>query len=148
MEEGDNKRICLHSTENERGFHTCLNSVDLEQAITDNYTVLRVYEIYDWGWENTSTDLFKPMIGHLIRGKVQSKPGAENLSAEKKESMINAWAKIGVNLSEGEWRGSPAKYQFYKVMLNSLWGKLAENVLGHTSTKFINSWRELDNILK
>jgi hypothetical protein len=122
--------------------------VDIEQALADGYRLLRVYEIYDWGANETTTDLFKPMIAHLIKGKVQSKAGAEYLSEENKSEMIKAWGGIGVDLREGDWRGSPAKYQFYKVLLNSLWGKLAQRVQGKTMTKIISEWKDLNAIIK
>lgn len=148
MEEADCGAICRHSSEAERGLHATLNSVDLEQALVDGWRVLRVYELYDWGAAPTTDQLFKSMIAHLIKGKVQSKTGAENIPQAKKQEMIRAWAEIGIDLSSGEWRSAPSRYQFYKVLLNSLWGKLAQNQMMRTSTKFVNQWSELDEILR
>ena len=138
---------CHHNREAQRGWHATLNSPDLEQALKDGFRIIRCYEILDWGAAETTCDLFSGMIRHLIKGKVQSKTGAESIPPAKRESMIRAWAAIGVQLDPDGWKGNPALYQFYKVLLNSLWGKLAQNRI-RRETKIIKSWEQLESIIE
>jgi hypothetical protein len=147
MEAGE-QRLCRHRKESERGWQATLNSPDLEQALKDGFKILQCYEVYDWGADKTTTTLFDDMIRHLIKGKVQSKVGVENDSADKRRNMVEAWKrKINVQLDAENWKGNPALYQFYKVLLNSLWGKLAQNQV-RRQTKFVKCWKEFETILE
>jgi hypothetical protein len=110
---------CNHERDEERGWHCCLNSVDLEAALEDDGgRVARCYEILCWNPKLTRTDLFHGMIKNLIALKVQSKAGVETLSGEQRQGMADAWSEVGVKLLPDAWNDSPARYLLTKILLN------------------------------
>ena len=59
------------------------------------------------------------MFEDLIVGKIQSKPGSENLPEKVKEDRRKAWEKIGISLHPDKWKSSPSYAYFAKIFLNS-----------------------------
>ena len=57
-----NQEGCSHRLDMESGFHVILNSVDLELAVEYGAKVHRVYEIWDYGRETLTTDMFSGVV--------------------------------------------------------------------------------------
>lgn len=116
----ENSETCVHTDPAVRGWATCLNSVDLESFLAEGSRVLQVWEIYDWGCGNKTTELFAPMIRSLIRKKVSSKEGIDLLDEASKKLFIERWAEIGCDLSGCDFKAAKSVNMFAKVSFSHL----------------------------
>ena len=103
-----------------------VTSVELQMAMQYGYRVDRLHEIHEY---QGSSDLFKSYIQTFLKLKLES-------SGLPKEVQKDAtrWAtyademdkRLGVKLEYAKMERNAGKRAIAKIMLNSLWGKLAQ----------------------
>ena len=118
--------LCLHSEE-ERAFEGLWCTPEVDLAIDKGYRVIRGnagLEYEDW-----DEDMFKDYINMFLKIKTQaSKLGDGDMSEEDKKAFADAYlAAEGVTLDISRMSYNEGLRTIAKLLLNSLWGKLAEN---------------------
>lgn len=116
---------CSHN-ENERSITGTWTTVELEKAIEVGYKIQEIYEVLHY--ESTTTHMFDGYIRHWLKLKIESSgfpPGI--MTKEQRVQYIRfVKEKENIDLDEDSIRINKGMRLIAKLMLNSLWGKLAE----------------------
>ena len=94
----------------------CLN--EIHYALSVGYTVTAIHKLLIF--EESSCDIFKGYVSHFIKCKLEASSPPENYDEFREECL----ERYGFDL--GEMQLNKAKRQSYKLLLNSLYGKMAQ----------------------
>lgn len=100
---------------------------EIHKAQNQGWTVTKVYRLMTYP---TGTDeLFRPFMSILLAEKVHSSFDYEDKTPEEWENLVHMWnEKFGVEIDVRKLGRNPGRRQLFKIMLNSLWGKLCERM--------------------
>ncbi len=99
---------------------------ELHLALQHGYKITHVYWYYHF---EKSTDLFKGYITEFLRDKIHSKGMPRGIVTEDEwlEFCRYHLDELGIQLDIEKMMNNPAMNACSKLLLNSLWGKMAEN---------------------
>ncbi|EFP11464.1 hypothetical protein CRE_20105 [Caenorhabditis remanei] len=126
---------CVHNNE-ERSFNGTFTTVEIQKALSVGYTITEVYHGIKYEhWVENNADgeggLFTSFINQMMEEKIYSSGWPSNVKTdEEKNAFCDAYLeKEHIHLSDrNRFKKNPGKRAVAKLMLNSLWGKFAQNV--------------------
>jgi hypothetical protein len=119
-----NQESCEHS-DKERALTGTWISVELIKAVELGYKIQHIIEVLHF--EQTSNTLFAEYVNTFLKLKQQSEGFPIDMGEEEKLQYIQEFEEIeGILLDYEEIKKNMAKRSIAKLMLNSLWGKLAQ----------------------
>ena len=141
------KTNCNHSVE-ERSWIGSYTTVEINEAIKKGYTILEIYEVWNWPKEKQSNNLFKQFIETFLKMKlIGAGYPSDNMSDKDKEDYIqNVFIREQVKLNKNDIIENPALKNLGKLCLNSLWGKLCQ-ALNKDKTVYITEPSKFFNII-
>jgi G:T-mismatch repair DNA endonuclease (very short patch repair protein) len=141
--------FCEHCTHNdeERALYGTWTSVEVHKALEYGYKILSVYEIYHF---KTKAKIFDTYVDTFMKLKQESSGVPKhcldkcgNVIDEKLNTYIEEYLEHeGVQLDVNKIEYNPGQRTVMKALLNSLWGKLAQNE-DATIVSFVDSMDEL-----
>ena len=116
-----------HHTDEERAFEGLWCTPEVDLAIEKGYRVIRGNA--GLAYEESDEDMFKEYINMFLKIKTQaSKLSDSEMSDDEKKAFADAYlAAEGVTLDISKMSYNEGLRTIAKLLLNSLWGKLAEN---------------------
>ena len=116
---------CHHTLE-ERCLVGTWVSLELEKALDMGYRLIHVYEI--WNFNSVSDQFFQGYINNFLKIKQEASgyPGWCKTDADKQKFIDDYEKAEGVRLDPTKIVKNPGRRAFAKIMLNCLWGKLAQ----------------------
>ena len=143
--ENNQKNICDHSEE-DRSFIGTFTTPEVEVALNVGYKIVKIYEIVNWGYENSviydektkSGGLFTDYINKFLKIKQQASgfPPDVNSMEEKQKYISSYWEYEGVELEENEIEKNSGLRSLAKLALNSFYGKFGQSS-NLPNTKFV-----------
>lgn len=109
-------------------------TVELIEALKKGYVLAEIYEV--WHFEEKSDELFKSYVHTFLKQKQEASgypPGVEDQASEQ-ACITDYKEKQGIELDPDKIVYNPAKGQIAELLLNSLWGKLAQRCNQLTTT--------------
>ncbi|CAL2039315.1 unnamed protein product [Caenorhabditis brenneri] len=136
-----NKNMCQHSNE-QRAFNGTFTTAELRKALSLGYIITDVYHGIKYeNWvqndEHGEGGLFTSYINQMMEEKIYSSGWPSNVNTkEEKEAFVKQYKeKENIDLSDhSRFEKNPGKRAVAKLMLNSLWGKFAQNVDRETTS--------------
>ncbi|XP_054167862.1 uncharacterized protein LOC128965236 [Oppia nitens] len=112
---------------NNRSFTGTWTTEELKLALEKGYTINTIYEVLDYE-KDYSKNKFKIYIDMFLKIKQESSGWPEWCTSEdlKQQYIENYYEKEGVKLEYNKIQKNEALRYIAKLMLNSLWGKLAQ----------------------
>ncbi len=103
-----------------------LTSTELQYALRNGYELVRVYEYHEY---NYSCDLFKSYIQTYLKLKIECSGMPKHIKTDADWDVYFNYHKdqLGVHLDKQNMHKNAGRKQLAKLMLNSLWGKFAQN---------------------
>ena len=137
---------CTHNDE-QRALHGTWTSVEVHKALEHDYKILTVYEVYHYPH---SKKIFDSYVDTFMKLKQESNGVPKNCLGEngdvddaKLREYIEEYAlHEQVYLEKDKIKHNPGQRTVMKALLNSLWGKLAQNE-DSTVVSFVDSLDEL-----
>ncbi|XP_054152671.1 uncharacterized protein LOC128951450 [Oppia nitens] len=116
---------CSHS-DKERAISSTWYSEELKLAIEMGYKILKIYEVLHY--ERKTNEIFKPYIQQWLKLKTEASGWPDNCTTDElKRNYISEYqSREGVDLEFNKMSPNPGLRFIAKLMLNSLWGKLAQ----------------------
>ncbi|KAF1750693.1 hypothetical protein GCK72_017245 [Caenorhabditis remanei] len=132
---------CKHSDE-ERSFNGTFTTIELQKALSLGYIITNIYHGLKYShWvqndEKGEGGLFTSYINQMMEEKIYSSGWPSNVKTdEEKDAFCKAYLeKEHIHLTDRRrFKKNPGKRAVAKLMLNSLWGKFAQNVDRETTT--------------
>ena len=118
--------FCDHEDSEDRAFTGVWTTFEIQTAITKaKYVLLAVYEV--WHFESSSSEIFSQYVNLFYRLKQESTGYPENVETEEEKHRYRKMIldTDGVDLNPSDIKPNPGKRNIVKMLLNSLWGKLA-----------------------
>ena len=121
----DSSVKCSHSKE-ERSLVGTWVTFELFKALDCGYRLMQVYEI--WHFDSVSPHFFKGYVDNFLKIKQEASgyPGWCQSDSEKEKFVRDYEEAEGIRLDPSNIQKNPGKRNFAKIMLNCLWGKLAQ----------------------
>ena len=137
---------CIHDDE-ERALYGTWTSVEVHKALEHGYRILNVYEIYHF---ETRSKIFDTYVDTFMKLKQESSGVPKQcldsggcVIDEKLSTYIEEYLEHeGIQLDVNKIEYNPGQRTVMKALLNSLWGKLAQNE-DATVVSFVDSMDEL-----
>ena len=100
---------------------------ELHKALELGYVVVEVYEI--WHWEEKSNEMFREYVNCFVKKKQEASGWPSGCTSEaSKEAYVREYLEHeGVELDPNAVEYNPGVRSLAKLMLNSFWGKFAQN---------------------
>ena len=140
---------CEHSDDDRAVFGTW-TSIEVQKAIEHGYKIVKVYEIYHY---STRDKIFSSYVNTFMKIKQESSGYPKSCYREGKldtdlvKKYIEEYtAHEGVTLDKDNIEYNPGKRTVMKALLNSLWGKLAQNE-DCTAVSFIDDFYKLQQLV-
>jgi hypothetical protein len=124
-----NQSVCNH-TDEERMFVGTWTTVEVREAFSQGYQVVKTYEV--WHFEKTYT-LWNEYVKSFMKIKLETSP---HTFATKEEYMADIKRKLDIDLDKDSIAPNPGKRAIAKICLNSLWGRFGMRQ-NQTQTKFV-----------
>ena len=129
-------------------------TVDLTEAIRLGYTILVIYEVYDFKKRRqfNKTEgipgLFEEYINLFLKGKQEASGWPRDAeSLEDRERYLRDYLAVeGISLDPSNIEHNPNKRTLCKLLLNSYWGKYGE-ISNHKQTEIVHDEKELFSML-
>jgi hypothetical protein len=144
---------CSHSDE-QRMLKGTWVTLEVEEALKMNYRLHKVHEI--WHFENKSNSLFREYVNLFLKSKVEASGLPSSITSisndNEREIKINQFIqeyeeREGIKLNRDNIRKNEGQRAISKKMLNSHWGKYAENSLDRVYLNVVSQHHELMNLL-
>ena len=121
----DSSDKCSHSKE-ERSLVGTWVTFESFKAVDCGYHLLFVYEI--WHFDTVSDQFFKGYVNNFLEIKQEASgyPSWCQPDSEKEKFIRDFKKTEGVRLYPSSIQKNPGRRAFAKIMLNCLWGKLAQ----------------------
>jgi hypothetical protein len=140
--------LCTHNDE-ERALWGTWTSIEVQKAIEYGYTIMVIYEIYHYP---NQEKIFDTYVNTFMKMKQESSGVPKycyneqgGVDEDKLNAYIDEYFKHeGVKLDVNKIKYNPGQRTVMKALLNSLWGKLAQNE-NTTVVSFVDS---LDQLLE
>jgi hypothetical protein len=139
-----NCSVCRHKSDDKRKFSSTYTVLELQKALELNYKIY-VHELWHFSQtKNVLNEFVSVMASYRLRNSADI--------AEDKKSMfcdlVNAkmhFVKPELMLSPSKIQSNPAQKQFFKNILNSLFGRFALHT-NYSNRVFISSQNELNTL--
>ncbi|EGT57826.1 hypothetical protein CAEBREN_10859 [Caenorhabditis brenneri] len=136
---------CTHNNE-ERAFNGTFTTVELKKALSLGYTITDVYHgvKYEHWVQNDASGkggLFTSYINQMMEEKIYSSGWPSNVKTDEEKAAYceQYFEKEHITLNDySRFKKNPGKRAVAKLMLNSLWGKFAQNVDREVTTIVID----------
>lgn len=142
-----NVNKCDHS-DKERSMVGTWVIAEVLKAISNNYKIITIYEI--WCFEVVSGDngLFTEYVNNFLKSKQECSDWPKDCNTQlKKEAYINSYkVHEGITLDPTKISDNPGLRNLSKLCLNSLWGKLIQSE-NYSQCKVIHSEEEFYKII-
>lgn len=117
---------CFHN-ENDRSLIGTWTTAELSSAISHGYKILDIIEVLHY--PNSSDSVFSGYINEFLKIKYESSGWPHWCSDEESKKLFIQRVKErdGIDLNSEKMIKNPALRFMAKLLLNSLWGKLAQN---------------------
>ena len=142
-----NQSSCDHKDEEDRCLRETWVSEELKKAIELGYIVKEIYEVYDY---KKKGKIFQEYVNTFLKIKQESSGFPANCfdeNGEIKESIVDEYISgyldhEGIHLNREKIMKNEGMRTVAKTLLNSLWGKFAQNE-GNTKVVFVKNYDEL-----
>ena len=136
---------CTHS-ENERALIGSWTSIEVNKAIEFGYKIIEIYEIYHY---TRQEKIFSEYVNCFLKIKQEASgyPSYCYVNDVLNEEKVNKYIKDyhyheGILLDKEKIKHNPGLRTIAKDILNSLWGKFAQNE-NNTKVEFLSEYDEL-----
>ena len=131
----ENLDQCSHNEE-ERALVGTWVTVEVQEALKRGYVIMDVYEI--WHFQEMSDQFFAGYIDNFLKIKQEASGYPEycKTEADKKQFVRDYYLAEKLKLDPSNIKVNKGMRAFAKIMLNCLWGKLAQREI-LTQTKYI-----------
>ena len=131
----ESSSTCTH-TKDERALVGTWVTLEVFKALDSGYRLLYVYEI--WHFDSVSNQFFKGYVDNFLKIKQEASgyPGWCQTDSDKEKFILDYEQEEGIKLDPTLIKKNPGKRSFAKIMLNCLWGKLAQREI-MTQTEYI-----------
>lgn len=142
------RRKCKHTNEERTLRQVTLCTPELYAAISQGYKVTKLYHIWDFVKSpcgiNNPDGIFTRYVYDGIKGKMQASgwPSDVTTEDEKDKYIKEIYDSMYIKLEKNKIKKNPGLRFCFKLLLNSLWGKLAQESV-RSETHFISSYDEL-----
>lgn len=134
---------CDHEEE-ERYLTGTWTSVELKLAISRNYKIIKIYEV--WHFEkmtemiNGQNDLFADFINNCISKKIESSgyPSGVDDEESKDKYIKDVFDQGNIKLNKDEICYNKGRRLLFKLVVNSFWGKFGQNISLMKKSEFIS----------
>ena len=134
--------MCTHNDE-EKALYGTWTSIEVQKALEYGYTIMVIYEIYHY---TDQEKIFDTYVNTFMKMKQESSGVPKYcyddqgvVDADKLNTYIDEYHRHeGVKLDADKIKYNPGQRTVMKALLNSLWGKLAQNE-NTTVVSFIDS---------
>ena len=135
----DRCTVCPHTPEQRQMTGTWCTP-ELDEAVTQGYTIVKIHEVWHFPENQRRTRLFAPYVNTWLKIKTEASgyPHWATTPADKATFRDNYLEREGIALDETQMVKNPGRKATAKLMLNSFWGKFGEN-LRKTSTQTITT---------
>jgi hypothetical protein len=138
--------LCTHNDE-ARALCGTWTSIEVQKAVECGYTIMVIYEIYHYAHQEK---IFDTYVDTFMKMKQESSGVPKYcydeqgvVDDDKLNAYIDEYLKHeGIKLDAAKIKYNPGQRTVMKALLNSLWGKLAQNE-NTTVVSFIDSLDEL-----
>lgn len=132
---------CNH-TELERALTGNYLITEIEYALSLNYKILEIHECHAY---ESSDFVFKHFVEALNYMKTKNLSDPGKISTELCERLNADHSNINFHFQKSDFRHNPTKKQFYKMMANSLFGKIAQKN-NKSKILYVSSQSELEKL--
>ena len=139
---------CRHRSNESKKFTSVWTLPDLNKALKENYII---YEIFEIIYFPDRKPILKTFVQALVSQRIKNSGGLDNLlTVEEKQAYCDLHNRE-MNLSDNfkltieNVTNNPGQKQFYKDLLNAIFGKFSSN-LEKKRTEIVRSQRQLENI--
>ena len=141
-----NPNSCTHD-DDERYLVSTWTSIEVQEAVKCGYKVLKIYQVLHY-YQRNQPSIFSDYIKMWLKIKQESSgwPSWVQNDDQKKLYIEQYQTAEGVLLDKASIEKNPGKRSIAKLMLNSFWGKLAQNA-NLPKTSFVRSYAYLWQIL-
>jgi len=139
------KKSCRHTGRKSKAFSSCYMITDLNKAHEENYEII-FYEIHHYPQKEYIFQSFMQLLGSE---RLKNSGGLENLKSNEEKQMYcdrineNMGLPDSIKLTPFNVSDCPLKKQLFKIMLNSVIGKLAQKKT-FTTTYFASSQFQIE----
>lgn len=140
---------CRHRNVNKRRFTSTYTVIELEFALTLGYQILYIYELYHYARKEP---LLRDFVTAVYVNKLKSSDLLSSVPKHQHQNLCEHLnAKMGTKSSPLEItphniRPNPSQQQFFKDILNGLFGRFAINT-NYSKRVFLRSQNELDALM-
>ncbi len=139
---------CKHRSNNSRKFTSVWTIPDLNKALKENYIIHEIFEVI---YFPERKHLLRTFVQALVSERLKNSGGLEHLLTKEEKEAYCSIHNTEMNLPENfqltidNVKNNPGQKQFYKDLLNSLYGKFSSNV-EKKKTEIVRSQRQLENL--
>jgi hypothetical protein len=125
-----------------------ITTPELLTALENGYNLVRVYEYHEY---DQSTELFKSYIRTYLKIKIECNGMPKHIKSENDWNVFHKYHLdvLGIDLEKDKMVKNSGKKQLAKLMLNSLWGKFAENRVYQKHVKVVGDqfYSQMENLV-
>ena len=139
---------CRHRSNESKKFTSVWTIPDINKALKENYIVHELFEII---YFPERKHILKTFVQALVSQRIKNSGGLDNLETEEEKQDYCNMHNEEMNLPENfkltieNVTNNPGQKQFYKDLLNAIFGKFSSN-LEKKKTEIVRSQRQLENI--
>ncbi|XP_015793693.1 uncharacterized protein LOC107370221 [Tetranychus urticae] len=139
--------VCNH-TEDDRYLTNTWTSIELQEAVKNGYRIVKIYQILHYPKPDESDSQFASYIRMWLKIKQEASgwPSWCQTEDDKAKYVFDYKSAEDVDLDPSKIEKNPGKRSIAKLMLNSFWGKLAQNQ-NMPKTDVLRSYADLWGVL-
>lgn len=122
-----NMSTCIHN-DNERSICGTWVIAEVNKAISLNYSIIEIFEIWTFDVVKGDNGLFTKYVNHFLKSKQECSDWPANCTSKlQKEAYIKSYEDHeGIALDSSKISDNPGLRNLSKLCLNSLWGKMIQ----------------------
>ena len=139
---------CKHRSNDSKKFTSVWTIPDLNKALKEKYII---YEIFEVIYFPERKHLLRTFVQALVSERIKNSGGLDDLPTDEQKQnycdIHNQKMSLPENfqLTVNNVKNNPGQKQFYKDLLNSIFGKFSSNV-EKKKTEIVRSQRQLENL--
>ena len=138
----DKQDNCTHE-EKHRFLTGVWTTIELKRALNFGYKILKLFEVWTFDKMSDTGDegIFGKFINDCIKGKIEASgwPNDTITIEEKNKFIEDYFIHENIRLDSDNIAINPGKRSTFKLVVNSFWGKFAQDSLKMKKTEFITS---------
>uniref|UniRef100_A0A914GTD6 DNA-directed DNA polymerase n=2 Tax=Globodera rostochiensis TaxID=31243 RepID=A0A914GTD6_GLORO len=117
---------CQHS-DDERGWVATVTSIELEEALSNNYRCTAYYRSIEWSEDQWNERVFRAYVAEFMSMKTHASgfPEEVRTAAERERFVDECWERFGMIVDPARMEHNKAKRTIAKLCNNSLWGRFS-----------------------